>query len=188
MDIGEKQKLDISARKNRLIRSVVDPRAWLHFLKLLNYYNYSHVAPLRQVARGQNVAISPDAVFSNPERITIGDRVEIGSRCHIWAGHARATITIGDDCLFGPEVMVTAATYRFRDGHPVTNQKMDEADIVLGRDVWLGTRAIVLPGTTIGNGAIIGAGAVVRGEIPPMTIAVGSPARVVGERIILPAG
>jgi acetyltransferase-like isoleucine patch superfamily enzyme len=80
--------------------------------------------------------------------------------------------------------MVTAATYRFNDGHPVTKQKMDEDDIIIGKDVWFGTRAIVVPGARIGDGAIIGAGAIVRGEIPPMSIAVGQPARVVGQRVI----
>jgi acetyltransferase-like isoleucine patch superfamily enzyme len=151
-------------------------------LKMVNYYNYSHVQPLRQVRRGADCGISPDAVFSNPERIVLGNDVEIGSRCHIWAGHASATITIGDDCLLGPEVMITAASYRFNDGHPVTRQTMDEADIAIGRDVWLGTRAIVLPGVTIGDGAIIGAGAIVRSDIPAMAIAVGQPARVIGQR------
>ena len=41
---------------------------------------------------------------------------------------------IGDDCLFGPEVLITAANYRLNDGGPVTRQPMDEADVVLGRD------------------------------------------------------
>ena len=78
--------------------------------------------------------------------------------------------------------MVTAAGYRFNDGSPVTEQAMNEANVVIGNDVWLGTRAIILPGARIGNGAIVGAGAIVTGEIPPFAIAVGTPARVVGMR------
>jgi acetyltransferase-like isoleucine patch superfamily enzyme len=151
-------------------------------LRMMNYYYHVHVVPLKSVRRGSGCSISPDAVFSNPERIVMGNSVRIGSRCHIWAGHATGTIEIGDDCLFGPEVMVTAATYRFNEGHPVTRQKMDEDDVVIGCDVWLGTRAVVLPGSRIGDGAIIGAGALVKGEIPAMAIAVGQPARVVGMR------
>lgn len=180
--MGRKARLGQGARLGRLLFSLFSPRAWLHIVKILNYYNYSHVEPLRQVRRGHDVRISPDAVFSNAERIVLGDRVEIGSRCHLWAGHESGTIVIGDDCLFGPEVMVTAASYRFNDGHPVTRQAMDEADVVIGRDVWLGTRAVVLPGARIGDGAVIGAGALVRGEIPAMAIAVGQPARIVGMR------
>jgi acetyltransferase-like isoleucine patch superfamily enzyme len=71
---------------------------------------------------------------------------------------------------------------------------MDETDVVVGmvvgRDVWIGARAVLLPGTTIGDGAVIGAGAVVRGSIPSMSVAVGVPARVVSIReipIIQPA-
>lgn len=182
--VGEKKRLNRTQRVGRAVKSLFTPGAWFHMLRMMNYYYHTHVLPLKSVRRGTECSISPDAVFSNAERIMMGDRVRIGSRCHIWAGHANATIEIGDDCLFGPEVMVTAATYRFNDGHPVTMQKMDEEDIVIGRDVWLGTRAIVLPGARIGDGAIIGAGALVKGDIPPMAIAVGQPARVVGRREI----
>lgn len=182
--LGEKKRLSRPQRWGRALQSLIAPGAWLHMLRMMNYYYQGHVLPLKSVRRGTGCSISPDAVFSNPERITLGEGVRIGSRCHIWAGHATATIEIGDDCLFGPEVMVTAATYRFNDGHPVTRQKMDEDDVVIGRDVWLGTRAIVLPGSRIGDGAIIGAGALVKGEIPSMTIAAGQPARVVGMREI----
>ncbi len=131
---------------------------------------------------GTGPQISPDAVFSNPERIEIGDRVRIGSRCHIWAGPAQGRIRIGHDVLFGPEVLVTAASYRYNDGAPVTEQAMAEGDIEIGDDVWLATRAIVLPGARIGRGAIVAAGAVVKGEVPAFAIVAGAPARVVGER------
>ncbi|MGF1445230.1 MAG: acyltransferase [Pikeienuella sp.] len=179
-----KPRLEKSDRRRRFLLSLIDPRAWAHLLKLVNYYNYSHVVPLRRIRRGTGVVISPDVVFSHPERIEIGDRVRIGSRCHFWAGPSHGRVIIGADALFGPEVMVTAATYRYNDGHPVTRQHMDEADVLIGRDVWLGTRAVVLPGARIGDGAIIGAGALVKSEIPPMSIAVGQPARVVGQREI----
>lgn len=179
---GRKTRLGKPARLLRLIGAFLDPRAWAHGAKLLNYYNYSHVAPLRRLERGPGCAISPNAAFSNPERIRLGARVSLGARCTLWAGHAHGRIEIGDDVLFGPDVLVTAANYRFDDGHPVTAQAMDEADVTIGADAWLGAKVTVLPGARIGAGAIIGAGAVVRGEIPAMAIAVGLPARVVGHR------
>lgn len=175
------------ARAVRLLGAVLDPRAYLHAFRLLNYYNYAHVKPRRKLRIGPGARISPNAVFSNAERIEIGARCGIGARCTLWAGPGQGRIVIGDDVLFGPEVMVTAANYRFNDGHPVTEQAMDEADVVIGDDVWLGTRAMVLPGSRIGDGAIIGAGALVRGEIPAGAIAVGMPARVVGMRQV-PSG
>lgn len=171
-----------SARLRRLLASVCDPRAWAHLLKIVNYHNYSHVRPLREVSLGDGASISPDVAFSNPQRITIGDRVRLGSRCHLWAGHTSGRIVVGDDVLFGPEVMVTAATYRFDDGSPVTRQAMDEADVQIGSDVWVATRAIILPGVTIGNGAIIAANTVVREDVPAGAIVAGNPAKIVGER------
>lgn len=166
----------------RLIGAFLDPRAYIHGIRLLNYYNYSHVQPRRRMTIGADPSISPRAVFSNAERIKIGDRLRLGSGCHLWAGHGSGTITIGDDVLFGPDVLVTAATYRFNGGTPVTRQPMDEADIVIGDDVWIASRVIILPGVTIGNYAIIGAGAVVKSDIPAGAIAVGAPARVIGFR------
>ncbi len=56
------------------------------------------------------------------------------------------------------------------------------ADTVIGNDVWIGTRATILPGTRLGDGVIVGAGAVVGGEIPPYSIVGGNPARVLRQR------
>jgi acetyltransferase-like isoleucine patch superfamily enzyme len=183
-----KPMLSKAARGLRFLRSVLDPRAWAHVLLLVNYYNYVHVAQRRQLTIGPGAAVSPNAVFANAQRITIGRNCRIGARCYLWAGPHEGRIIIGDDVMFGPEVMLTASTYRYNEGHPVTRQPLAEADVVIGNDVWLGARAIVLPGARIGDGAIIGAAAVVRGEIPPMSVAVGSPARVVAQREIAGGG
>lgn len=182
--LHKKKSLGRRARGLRLILSLLDPRAYLHILKIINYYNYSHVTPLRHMKIGSTPAISPNSSFSNPERIIIGDRCRIGARCTLWAGPGTGRIVIGNDVLFAPEVMITAANYRYNDGQPVTDQAMDEGDVVIGDDVWLGARAILLPGARVGNGAIIGAGALVKGDIPPFSIAVGAPAKVVGQRSI----
>ncbi|MDT0509464.1 acyltransferase [Novosphingobium sp. MMS21-SN21R] len=182
--LAHKQRLGRGAKLLRLIGATFDPRAWAHLIKLVNYYNYSHVAPMRRIRFGSSPSVSPDVVFSNPERIEIGDRVRIGSRCHIWAGPGEGRIRIGSDVLFGPEVMLTAATYRYNDGSPVSDQAMREGDIEIGNDVWLATRAVILPGTRIGDGAIIAAGAVVKGEVPAMAIVAGAPAKIVGQREI----
>ena len=177
-----KTRLSYRERIRRGILSALDPRAYLHLIRMVNYYNYIHVIPRRIMKCGPGAVISPDASFANPERIEIGKNVAIGSRCHIWAGPSSGKIIIGDDCLLGPEVMITAAGYRFNDGSPVTRQLMDEQDVVLGADVWLGARAIVLPGVRIGDGAIVGAGAVVTKTVAPGAIVVGQPAKPVGRR------
>ncbi len=177
-----KKSLTRWQRTLRLTRSVLDPRAYAHAFKMLNYYNYTHVAPLREMTVGSDPSISPDAVFAAGERIILGDRVRVGSRCMLWAGPSHGRIVMGDDVLLGPEVLCTAANYRYDDGQPVTAQAMDEADVVIGDDVWIGTRAIILPGVTIGSGSIVGAGSLVRQDVAPMSVAVGVPARIVGAR------
>ncbi|WAT19333.1 acyltransferase [Aurantiacibacter sp. MUD11] len=166
----------------RLIKSALDLRAWLHLLKIINYYNYTHVVPMRELALGSEPAISPDASFSNHQRIKIGDRARIGSRCHLWAGPRDGKISIGHDVLMGPEVMITAATYDYRSGCPISDQPMREADVVIGNDVWLATRAIILPGTIIGDGCIVAAGAVVKGHVPSGSIVAGVPAQIISQR------
>jgi acetyltransferase-like isoleucine patch superfamily enzyme len=169
-------------RAVRLLLSGIDPRAWLHLVRLVNYYNYSHVTPRRSLNFPQPCNISPTVNFANPERITAGRGLRLGAGCYLWAGNAQGHIRMGNNVMFGPEVMVTASGYRYNDGSPVTEQPMDEADVIIGDDVWIGARAILLPGAQIGAGAIIAAGSVVRGEIPPLAIAAGVPARVVGAR------
>ncbi|KAA5604675.1 acyltransferase [Roseospira marina] len=183
-----KRSLSRGRRLLRLLGGLFSPGAYLHALKIVNYYNYAHVQPMRRLRRGPDCAISPTAVFSDAERIELGARVRIGAGCYLWAGPRHGTIRIGDDCLFGPEVMITAADYRFNDGTPVTKQPMQEGNVTLGRDVWLATRVMVMPGVTIGDHAIVGAGAIVTKDLPARAIAVGAPARIVGERADVAAG
>ena len=183
MDIGSRQAAPgTAARFVRLLLSSIDPRAFIHMFRMANYYNNSHVKPRRKVAFGNSPAISPDVIFANAERITIGDNVKIGSRTHLWAGPSTGRIIIGNDVLIGPDVMITAASYRFNDGSPVTSQLMDEGDVVIGNDVWLGTKVVIMPGVTVGDGAVIGASAVVTKDVPKFAIAVGIPARITGQR------
>lgn len=171
-------------RALRLLGSCLDPRSYLHAFRLLNYYNYTHVVPRRQVALGHAVALSPTVSFANPTQISIGDRTHIGAQCSLWAGPVRGRIDIGPDCLFGPGVFITAANYRFRDGTPVAAQRMQESHVLIGPDVWIGAGAMILPGLEIGTGAVIGAGAIVSNSVPPGAIVAGPAAVEIGHRHI----
>lgn len=185
---AHKKRVSKPRRLLRLILSTFDPRAWAHMLKVVNYYNYTHVTPMRELGRhiGPGAEIAPNASIANPENITAGRVLHLGTGSFLWAGPSqRGRVVIGDDVTLGPRAMVTAANYRFNDGQPVRANAMDEREIVIGNDVWIGAYAVILPGARIGHGAVIGAGSVVTGEIPDWAIAVGSPARVVGQRRIM---
>jgi len=166
----------------RAVASALDPRAYLHAFRMLNHYNTTHVTPRRALTCGPGPAISPTAQFANAARITLGARAHVGSGCILWAGPGQGRITAGDNLLLGPNVLITAANYRFRDGSPVTEQTMQEQSITIGHDVWIGAGTIILPGAQIGDGAIIAAGAVVRATVDAMSVVAGTPARVVGRR------
>lgn len=104
--------------------------------------------------------------------LTVGDGVFINQGATIVA---TLSIAIGDDCRIGDYVAISDSDFHpVEEGRPVTR-----APVVIGRNVWLARSAVVLPGARVGDHAVIAAGSVVRGEIPPRTLAAGSPARVI---------
>jgi acetyltransferase-like isoleucine patch superfamily enzyme len=172
-------------QRSRIVRfasSVADPRAYLHLFRLVHYHNEHHVRQRRLLTLGEDVRISPEASFRNGQRISIGARTHVNPGCHLWAGDSSGAITIGEDCLLAPLVFVTASDYGLARDALVRTQPKVESDVVIGDDVWLGTHAIVVAGVRIGDGCVVGAGAVVTGDLPAHAIAAGVPARVVGER------
>ncbi|WP_064693184.1 acyltransferase [Rhizobium aegyptiacum] len=134
------------------------------------------------------------AIFT--ESLTMGERSWI-------AGHAlvRGDVVLGDDCSINPYACVSgkvtcgngvriashASIVGFNHGFddpalPIHRQGVVSLGIVIGDDVWIGANCVILDGVTIGNGAVIAAGAVVTGDIPAMAIAGGVPARVLRSR------
>ena len=172
----------ILSRVARALRSLFDPAVLLHPFRLVHYYGYTHVAQRRLLTLGQDVRLAPNVSFANGERIALGDQVQVGARCSLWAGKSKSWIRVGDRTTFGPEVFVTAANYGLAAGQRITDQEMTELDVVIGPDCWIGARAIITAGVTIGEGAVIGAGSVVTRDIPAGAIAAGVPARVVKMR------
>lgn len=130
---------------------------------------------LRQ--RGLSVKIAPTAFFKHPENISIGDNTFINHHCCIWAAPDGA-ISIGNDVLFGPNVCVTASNHGIALGIPIRMQRGVDAPIVIGNDVWLGANVVVTAGVEIGDGCVVGAGAVVTRSLPPNSICGGVPAKV----------
>jgi acetyltransferase-like isoleucine patch superfamily enzyme len=170
------------ARAGVELARMLDPRLWVHLVKVARFYSYAHLEPRRTLTAGPRLRMSPTASLRNGSRIVLGRDVHVGERCYLWAGDSSGTIRLGDNALLAPEVFITASNYGTAVGTPIMDQPKREADVVVGADVWLGARVVVLPGVTIGDGAVVGAGSVVTKDIPAGAIAVGVPAKVVAWR------
>lgn len=116
-----------------------------------------------------------------------GAHVHLGSKIYanfnltlVDDGH----IYIGDKTMIGPNVTIATA------GHPILPELREDAlqfnvDVHIGRNVWIGAGAVILPGITIGDNSVVGAGSIVTKDIPANVVAVGNPCRVlreIGER------
>jgi len=134
-------------------------------------------------SHGRNFWFDPDGTYSF-HTITVVDDVSLGLRPTLIA--TRAHIRIGNHVMFGPEVTIRGGNHRIdlvgRFMKSVTDAEKrpeDDKGVVIENDVWVGTRAIILHGVTVGRGAVVGAGAVVTRSVPPYAIIVGNPARVI---------
>jgi maltose O-acetyltransferase len=114
--------------------------------------------------------------FLNGRKVSLGRRNVINFGCLL--DGRKFQIRSGDDVSIGPEAAILTL------GHdPQSPDFADRGgDVIIGDRVWIGYRAIVLPGITIGDGAVVGAGAVVTKDVEPFTVIAGNPARKIGER------
>jgi acetyltransferase-like isoleucine patch superfamily enzyme len=112
-------------------------------------------------------------------RIDIGADVGLSGTTICAATH----VSVGDRVLLGADVVVSDTDFHEIDAIPrryLPPPQPNEADrVVIGRDVFIGARSIILSGSSIGEGSVIGAGSVVKGEIPAGVVAAGNPCRVI---------
>ena len=130
---------------------------------------------------GRNVSIDPCGLYSF-KTISVGDDVLLGRRSTLIAWNSE--IIIGSKVMLGPEVVIVGGDHNAgRVGqfmYDICEKRLsDDANVVIQDDVWVGARAMILKGVTIGRGAIVAAGSVVVKVVPPYAIVVGVPARVV---------
>jgi acetyltransferase-like isoleucine patch superfamily enzyme len=131
------------------------------------------------VTLGDAVHIHQGAVIQTGEggAVDIGAETHIQPRCQFSA--YKGSIRIGARVEIAPNCAFYPYNHEIKAGIPVRSQPLrSKGDIVVGDDAWLGYGVIVLDGARIGNGAVIGAGSVVTGDIPARAIAVGAPAKV----------
>lgn len=140
--------------------------------------------------RGQNSRVCLRSQVVLERGVIIGSLenscIEIGERTFI-APYAcvagPGNVKIGKDCLIAGQTGIFANNHNFSEpGQKISAQGTTQKGIVIEDDCWLGYGATVLDGVTIGQGSVIGAGAVVTKDIPPYSVAVGVPAKVISQR------
>lgn len=123
------------------------------------------------------------SVIKNPSKIFIGRSV-INNFTTIDATLGEG-IWIGNDVFIGLYVLIVCYDHCFSDSvKPIAEQGYTSGKIVIEDDVWIGSHVVITNNVTIGKGSVIGAGAVVTHDIPPYSVAVGVPAKVIRTRII----
>jgi acetyltransferase-like isoleucine patch superfamily enzyme len=140
------------------------------------------------VALGEGVWLARDCEIETATRVEIGPRTTVQRRCTI-----NGTTRVGADCIFAPDVFVSSGTHPFREiAHlPIREQerRLAQDGVSLDRpvwiqdDCWIGTHVVIAPGVTVGKGSVIGANSVVTRDVPPYSVAAGTPARVIGQRL-----
>jgi acetyltransferase-like isoleucine patch superfamily enzyme len=112
--------------------------------------------------------------------ILLHDGVGVNTRCYL---DGNGGVEIGANTLLSPGVQIISGNHIFQDRNTlIRNQGTQYGKVTIGSDCWIGTNVIILPGVTIGNGAVLAAGAVVTKDVPEFAIALGVPARVTGYR------
>jgi acetyltransferase-like isoleucine patch superfamily enzyme len=136
------------------------------------------ISGIKQIKIGDAFRVCPDVklIAENKGSIIIGDNFFV-----IYANDD--SIKIGDDCLIGPDVLIINNNHQIGPGQLIRMQESAKSRIIIGNDVWIGAKAIILPGVIIGEGAVIAAGSVVNKDVEHHTVVGGIPAKFIKKRI-----
>jgi maltose O-acetyltransferase len=133
------------------------------------------------------VRIGPDTVIYGSMELSgegrFWERLTIGSSCQITAPlyvDLNDSITIGDRVALGHHVKLVTSNHKYGSAHRRCGESLT-GPIVIDDAAWIGAGAIILPGVTIGQASVVGAGSVVTRSVPPNTLVAGAPARPVRE-------
>jgi maltose O-acetyltransferase len=148
-------------------------RGLAHFFYLAAELERLHFGPLRKVKKGVGCVVDRQTWLVSGQNIFLGDFVKISAYSAVMAG-ITSTIRIGTNTIIGPGVTIVS----FNHGHELADVPIRYQDwkdtlknsVEIEEDVWIGSNAVILPGTKICSGSIIGAGVIVKGEIPPGSI------------------
>ena len=150
---------------------------WLLFFKPFRAWFQKRKVP----GASKTADIRPYCTIEGTDNVVIGERVIIppGTLISALPGDA-AQIIIEDDVLFGPNVAVYNQTHNDEDSEiPISMQGSIAKTVTLKKGCWIGINAVIMPGVTIGQNAVVGSNAVVTKDIPDYAVDVGAPAKVI---------
>jgi acetyltransferase-like isoleucine patch superfamily enzyme len=137
--------------------------------------------PHLSLHRGDNTYIHSSVNFKSSENIRVGSNVRIQPQVILWAS-PNSKITIGNYSGLGPGTKLFSSNHDYKFEGRYIEQAWIEKDIEIGENVWIGAGCIITAGVSIGEGSVVGAGSVVTKSIPPYSLAIGSPAKVVKQK------
>ncbi len=129
---------------------------------------------------GKHVVFYPGVWIAPGKNLVVGDYVDFALDVLVTTGGG---VTIGDRTLIGYRTQILSSNHRIPEGRgKIFTAGHDGKPIVIGNDVWIGANCLILPGITIGEGAVVAGGSVVTKDVAPFNIVAGNPARVLKER------
>lgn len=144
----------------------------------MNYTPYGlrtwYLRKFCKISIGRHTSIAMGC-FVTGNQIRIGDNSVINRNVYL---DGRGPLYLGNNVSISHYVLIHTLTHIVNSPYFDTEEK----PVVIMDDVWIGARAIILPGVTIGRGAVVAAGSVVSRDVPAYTVVAGSPAKKVGER------
>ena len=144
------------------------------------YFNFTNKWLTHRTLKklGKNSEIRPYVTIIGGKNIEIGDNVVLRPGTYIDADIGK--LIIEDNVLFGPNIYITTTNHNYEDiTKPVQDQGNSENIIRIKEGSWIGTGAIIFNGVTIGKNAVVGAGAVVKEDVPDYCVVGGVPAKVI---------
>lgn len=164
-----------------------DLLSWLYYIHIASKIPYFIGHRLRSpvldgllLEKGSGTTISTNVNIISPQLISLGENVGIANNVIL---DGRGGIKIGDYTIIGFDTVILTRTHQYKDENlPIRKQIQYSLPVEIGNDVWVGARSIIMPGVKIGDGAIVGANAVVTKDILPNTVVGGVPAKFIKNR------